>query len=362
MALTQEDRVEVSRIGSAAAGGRALAYRAHVRNLGWSPWVGSTSEQFAGWTGRSEPIEAVEFAWASAPADALLEVRAHWSGIGWQGYGRVPSVQSGGKLLVGEVGAAGPSLEALTFGGSNSNYYRSDGHVQSVGWQRLDNRGVVRQEIGTTGKNLWMEAFRIMPFAASTKPVDVARVSGASAAETSVNASRKYWRSKEAASGNAAESAVVARFDAWHDAVSAIPLAKAKRGPLLLNPKDGLDGAVAAELKRVLPVGRTVYLPGGFGSISEATVSSWASISFAVCWRCSVGRAVSLALVSSSQSTSSASTCLPFRAVVSRSGSRAAHWVESPGAFQSPGDHVSPQAAAARGVLAGPSRTHRSSG
>ncbi|MGW2518697.1 hypothetical protein ACWC09_17115 [Streptomyces sp. NPDC001617] len=32
------------------------------------------------------------------------------------------------------------------------------------------------------------------------------------------------------------------------------------------------------------------------------------------------------------------------------------------GAFQSPGDRVSPQVAAVRGVRAGPSRTHRSSG
>lgn len=33
-----------------------------------------------------------------------------------------------------------------------------------------------------------------------------------------------------------------------------------------------------------------------------------------------------------------------------------------PGAFQSPGDRVSPQVAAVRGVRAGPSRTHRGSG
>ncbi|MFE4514860.1 cell wall-binding repeat-containing protein [Kitasatospora sp. NPDC056783] len=272
MGQTPEDRSAIQQIAAAGAGGeRKLAYRAHVRNIGWGPWAGASSDGFAGWTGRGEPIEAVEFAWAAAQPEAVLDVRSHWSGVGWEGAARVPSAATGQKLVIGTSGIAGPTLESLVFGGDNANYYKADGHVKDIGWQSLDYRSVVRQEVGTTGRALWMEAFRVVPMPGYTEPVGLSRVSGASAFETSVNASKKYWRNRGVAGGNSAESAVVARADAWHDPVSAIPLAKAKRGPLLLNPQDGLDAGVAAELQRVLPAGRTVYLPGGTSSISDRT-------------------------------------------------------------------------------------------
>ncbi|WP_188296676.1 hypothetical protein [Streptomyces sp. CBMA156] len=217
--LTAEDRAAISKTRlSVNSDGRLLAYRAHVRNLGWSRWVTSASDGFAGWTGKGEPIEAVEVSCASAPVGAILDVRAHWSGVGWSQYSRVPAAGSGTKLLLGTAGVAGPSLEALTFGGDHANYYKADGHVKDIGWQQLDQRATVRAEIGTTGKSLWMEAFRVSPFEAYTEPVNLSRVSGSSDSGTSVNASKKHWRSKDSATGNAAESAVVARFDAWHDA------------------------------------------------------------------------------------------------------------------------------------------------
>ncbi|MBD0671236.1 hypothetical protein BU198_11120 [Streptomyces sp. CBMA156] len=219
MELTAEDRAAISKTRlSVNSDGRLLAYRAHVRNLGWSRWVTSASDGFAGWTGKGEPIEAVEVSCASAPVGAILDVRAHWSGVGWSQYSRVPAAGSGTKLLLGTAGVAGPSLEALTFGGDHANYYKADGHVKDIGWQQLDQRATVRAEIGTTGKSLWMEAFRVSPFEAYTEPVNLSRVSGSSDSGTSVNASKKHWRSKDSATGNAAESAVVARFDAWHDA------------------------------------------------------------------------------------------------------------------------------------------------
>lgn len=65
-----------------------------------------------------------------------------------------------------------------------------------------------------------------------------------------------------------ADAVVIARSDAFPDALAGAPLAIARGGPLLLNPPGDIDPAVRAELQRVLPEGGTVYLLGGPHGIS----------------------------------------------------------------------------------------------
>jgi putative cell wall-binding protein len=70
-------------------------------------------------------------------------------------------------------------------------------------------------------------------------------------------------------SAGEAEHAVLARADVFPDAMAGGPLA-GKRGPVLLTQPAALDQAVRAELERVLPAGRTVWLLGGEAALSPA--------------------------------------------------------------------------------------------
>jgi putative cell wall-binding protein len=54
------------------------------------------------------------------------------------------------------------------------------------------------------------------------------------------------------------------------DALAGGPLASSKQGPLLISAPSGLGAAVTAEIQRVLPVGRTVYILGGATALSPS--------------------------------------------------------------------------------------------
>ena len=67
-----------------------------------------------------------------------------------------------------------------------------------------------------------------------------------------------------------ATAVVLARDDAYPDALGGAALAAAKDGPLLLTAPAMLDPRTLAEIKRVLPAGGTVYLLGGLNALSQA--------------------------------------------------------------------------------------------
>ena len=96
---------------------------------------------------------------------------------------------------------------------------------------------------------------------ANTDPVD--RLAGEDRLATSVAISQASWPSGQA------QTAVLARADAFPDALGGTPLAAEKGGPLLLTPGNALDGRVDAELRRAAPPGATVYLLGGQAALSE---------------------------------------------------------------------------------------------
>ncbi|WP_422772282.1 cell wall-binding repeat-containing protein [Plantactinospora sp. WMMC1484] len=100
----------------------------------------------------------------------------------------------------------------------------------------------------------------------------VARLSGANRYGTASAVSKAHWAT--AADENDprqfAESVVLSRSDLFADALGGAALAAAKQGPLLMTPPTELRTDVQAELQRVLPAGKTVYLLGGTGAISTA--------------------------------------------------------------------------------------------
>lgn len=112
--------------------------------------------------------------------------------------------------------------------------------------------------------------------ALSTGPVDVRtsiRVAGSNRIATGVALS-------QAAFPNGADAAVLARADAFPDALAAAALTAAAQGPLLLNATSALDSAVEAELKR-LGVD-TVYVMGGESAQSSVVTSRLGALGYEV--------------------------------------------------------------------------------
>lgn len=71
-----------------------------------------------------------------------------------------------------------------------------------------------------------------------------------------------------------ASAVVLARNDAFADALTGGPLAAAKHAPLLLTSPGALDATTKSEIARVLPIGGTVYLLGGTSALSDAVASA----------------------------------------------------------------------------------------
>ncbi len=93
----------------------------------------------------------------------------------------------------------------------------------------------------------------------AVQPGPTVRLAGASRVETAVSVSRRAFRD--------AQTVVVARADAFPDALAAAPLAGAVGGPVLLTGRDALHPAVAAELGRLRP--DTVLLMGDESALSR---------------------------------------------------------------------------------------------
>jgi minor extracellular protease Epr len=95
---------------------------------------------------------------------------------------------------------------------------------------------------------------------AAPTPVTAVRVAGASRVATAVELSKRGFSS--------APAVVLARSDAYADALAAAPLAAKLGAPVLLTGTSGLDPLVAAEIQRL---GATsAWLIGGEGALSSA--------------------------------------------------------------------------------------------
>ncbi|MGI5212853.1 cell wall-binding repeat-containing protein [Plantactinospora sp. CA-290183] len=112
----------------------------------------------------------------------------------------------------------------------------------------------------------------------------VVRLFGANRFTTAAAVSRSYWSSLSEGDGAPfpAEAVVLSRSDTFADALGGSALAAAKRGPLLMTPPDTLDETTRIEIQRILSPGRTVYLLGSAGAISETVRNQLNSLGYEV--------------------------------------------------------------------------------
>ncbi len=105
------------------------------------------------------------------------------------------------------------------------------------------------------------------------------RISGTDAIATSIAVS-------QAAFPGSASSVVLARSDFFSDALAGGPLAAKVGGPLLITPgtplTSSLDPRVLAEIQRVLPTGKTVYILGGPAALSPNIDTALTSAGYVV--------------------------------------------------------------------------------
>lgn len=106
------------------------------------------------------------------------------------------------------------------------------------------------------------------------EPPSISRLAGPNRVETAIQISADDWSDAEAG------AVVLAREDEFSDAIAGGPLAAATRGPLLLTPRGSLAANVEAELRRVLPAGRTVYLLGGTAALAEPVADRLSEIGY----------------------------------------------------------------------------------
>jgi len=112
---------------------------------------------------------------------------------------------------------------------------------------------------------------------APTSSTTVTRVAGTDRIATTVAASRDAFPSSQSAG-----SAVVANATSFADALTGVPLAAKKGGPLLLTTGDSIDPRVLDELSRVLRPGTTVFLLGGQAALSDAVADAVTGAGFGV--------------------------------------------------------------------------------
>lgn len=133
------------------SGAVSVSYQAHVRNIGWQPYVSDGDE--AGTTGKSLPIEALRASVKNAPMSGSVQIKAHISNIGWQDYkageagttGRFLSIEAVGIQLTGELAE------------NYDIYYRV--HSAHIGWLDWACNG---ESAGTQGYAYGIEAIEIV--------------------------------------------------------------------------------------------------------------------------------------------------------------------------------------------------------
>lgn len=100
----------------------------------------------------------------------------------------------------------------------------------------------------------------------------ITRIAGGDRLDTAVRISQKQWLNVDPKSSwGQAQTAVIATSGTFPDALAGGPLAAYKRGPLLLTaPGTGLYGPADAEINRVVPKGRTVFILGGYAAVPSS--------------------------------------------------------------------------------------------
>lgn len=113
----------------------------------------------------------------------------------------------------------------------------------------------------------------------ATATLNIVRIYGPDAIDTAIAVSKAAFPAVRTAN-----AVVLARSDFFADALAGGPLAAARGGPLLITPGDGaaLDARVRAEIQRVLPAQRVVYVVGGPIALSAGIDAELAGLGYVV--------------------------------------------------------------------------------
>ncbi|ACU72432.1 PKD domain containing protein [Catenulispora acidiphila DSM 44928] len=124
---------------------------------------------------------------------------------------------------------------------------------------------------------------------APVRPVaTVTQYAGIDRYRTSLLVSQARWANHGVADDPAhrleANAVVLATGTAFPDALSGIPLAKAKNGPLLLTDgaRASVDPTVLTEIQRVLPKGSMIYILGQTGAVSQGIQTELSKLGYRV--------------------------------------------------------------------------------
>ncbi|AVT33918.1 hypothetical protein C6361_35830 [Plantactinospora sp. BC1] len=112
----------------------------------------------------------------------------------------------------------------------------------------------------------------------------VARLAGQDRYTTANAVSQAHWAtaSDQNDPRQFADAVVLSRSDLFADALGGAALAAAKQGPLLMTPPAGLNAPTESEIRRILPVGKTVYLLGSPGAISTTVENQVKALGYQV--------------------------------------------------------------------------------
>ncbi|MFF7249491.1 cell wall-binding repeat-containing protein [Embleya sp. NPDC008237] len=153
-----------------------------------------------------------------------------------------------------------------------------NGHCDTLAMQRLDDPEVTLGRPGDCA---------VEPTWQSTRVNVVNRLGGRTAVETATAASQEQWAAVGAPAGNGREQAdavVLTRNDYYGDGLVGVPLAAAKKGPLLLTDRNSLSASAETEIKRILPAGKTVYLLGDSTALFEPVAARVRALGYNAVW------------------------------------------------------------------------------
>jgi hypothetical protein len=112
----------------------------------------------------------------------------------------------------------------------------------------------------------------------------VTRVAGSDRFLTGVEVSHRQWADAggDTTGRPQAREVVLARGDAFPDALAGVPLAAAVHGPLLLTDSHTLTPATEAEIRRILPAGSRVDILGGADAVSDAVAQRLTALGYTI--------------------------------------------------------------------------------
>lgn len=122
-----------------------LQYQAHIQDIGWTEWQDAGTVE--GTVGEGKRIEAVKF---KTNNELDIQYRVHCENIGWTEWKKPEEI----------AGTTGQSLRLEAIEIKSNKILEAQEHIEQVGWMPVSTGNEIN--IGTVGKGLRLEAFRIL--------------------------------------------------------------------------------------------------------------------------------------------------------------------------------------------------------